>query len=285
MLLPYQLTSTTSDPVRETLITAGGSRQLFSLRELWDYRDLLLLLARRDVAIRYRQAVLGMAWAILQPLGTVLILSVVFGRIVRVPSDDVPYPLFVFAAYLPWQFFSSSLTATGDSISRNPNLITKVYFPRLLIPVAAMGAPLVDMAVSTVLMAILMLLYGQPLGLTLIFLPLIYLLAAMIALGVGSFVAAMSVSYRDFRHILPFMILSWYWLTPVIYPLTMVPEQWQFFWHLNPMTGVVDGLRAVWFGRPPDFSALAISLAWGLFLLWAGVSCFKRMERNFADVI
>jgi lipopolysaccharide transport system permease protein len=272
-------------PVRETLIQAQAKSRLFSLRELWDYRDLLFLLARRDVAVRYRQAALGMAWAVLQPLGTVLILSVVFGHVVRVSSDDVPYPLFLFAAYLPWQFFSSSLTATGDSISRNPNLITKVYFPRLLIPVAAMGAPLVDMAVATVLMAVLMLIYGQALGPAILWLPLIYLIAAMIALGVGSFVAAMSVSYRDFRHILPFIILSWYWLTPVIYPLTMVPEKWRIFWYLNPMTGVVGGLRAAWFGHPQDFTALAISLAWGLLLLWAGVSCFRRMERRFADVI
>jgi lipopolysaccharide transport system permease protein len=277
--------SSGTDVIRETLITAERRRPLVDLRELLDYRDLALLLARRDVAVRYRQTALGIAWAILQPLGMVLVLTLVLGRVARMPSDGVPYMLFLLTAWVPWHFFASGMNAAGTSIVGNPNLITKVYFPRLVIPAAALGAPAVDFAVACGLIVAVMAWHGTVPGAALALVPLAFLLAGLVAFGVGCFVAALTVTYRDFRHLMPFATMLWLWLTPVFYPLSAVPEPWRQLMVLNPMTGVVDAMRAAWLGTPLNVFALAVSLLVGALLLVGGVAYFRRVERQFADVV
>lgn len=272
--------------IQEITISADRSRgSLLGFGELIQYRDLLLVLARRDISVRYRQSALGALWAVLQPLGTMLIFSVVFGRLLHLPSDGVPYPLFAFAGLLPWQFFASSINACGTSVINTPNLITKVYFPRLVIPIAAMGAPMLDFLVSLALMFILALSYGVQPSVQLLTVPLLMMIAVIAALGVGSFIAAMAVSYRDFRHVLPFLTTSWMFLTPVIYPPNFVPEAWRTLLYLNPMAGVVGGVRAAWFGTPFDSMALALSTAAAIILFIGGVSYFRSVERRFADLV
>ena len=248
-------------------------------------RDLLLVLARRDIASRYRQSALGVLWAVLQPLGTMAIFSIIFGRLIGVPSGGVPYPLFAFAGLLPWQFFAGSINAAGTSVINTPNLITKVYFPRLVIPAAALGAPLLDFAVSSVLMLLLAAHYSVWPSLRLLAVPGFLLLAAIAAMGVGSFVAAMAVAYRDFRHLLPFMTQSLMFLTPVIYPARMIPASLQPLLALNPMTGVVNGMRWAWLGSEVDWRQIGLSAAVAVLLAVFGMGYFRAVERRFADVV
>lgn len=270
----------------EVTISADERRgHLFDLREVLRYRDLLGVLARRDVAVRYRQSALGALWAVLQPLGTMLIFSVIFGRLLRIPADGVPYPLFAFAGLLPWLFFASSINAAGTSVINTPNLITKVYFPRIVIPIAAMGAPTLDFLVSSALMLVLALAYGVVPSVQLVALPILMAIAALAALGVGSFIAAMAVAYRDFRHVLPFLTSSWMFLTPVIYPASFVPEAWRPLLYLNPMAGVVGGVRSAWFGTPFDWTGIALSAGMAVALFLAGVGYFRSVERRFADMV
>jgi lipopolysaccharide transport system permease protein len=258
---------------------------LSGLRELLECHDLLLVLARRDIAARYRQSALGVLWAVLQPLGTMAIFSIIFGRLIGVPTGGVPYPLFAFAGLLPWQFFASSINAAGTSVINTPNLITKVYFPRLVIPLAALGAPLLDFAVSSVLMLLLAAHYGVWPSLRLLTMPLFLLLAAVAAMGVGSFVAAMAVAYRDFRHLLPFLTQSWMFLTPVIYPPRLIPASLQSLLFLNPMTGVVDGMRWAWLGSELDLRQVGLSAAVAVLMCLGGVGYFRAVERRFADLV
>lgn len=267
------------------IIDASRPRRGFDLRELWRYRDLLYVLARRDVAVRYRQTALGALWAVLHPLITMAIFSLVFGRLARIPSDGLPYPLFAFAGLLPWIFFASGFSAAGNSIVNQSNLITKVYFPRLIIPIAAVGAPALDLLISSGFMLVLMAYYGLWPSLTALWLPLLFLLTAIIAIGTGSLIAALLVSYRDFRHLLQPLIMVWLFSTPVIYPPTLIPEEWRWLLFLNPMAGTVSAIRSAWFGQPFDLGALALSAGVALLLLLFGVSYFRKVERRFADVI
>lgn len=250
-----------------------------------DYRDLVVLLARRDIAVRYRQTALGVAWALLQPLGMMLVFAAVLGRIARMPSDGVPYPLFVLTGLLPWLFFASAMNASGTSIIGNPNLVTKVYFPRLVIPLATLGAPAVDFLVGGGLVALVMAWYGITPGPGLLLLPLHFLIAAIMALGTGSLVAALTVSYRDFKHLLPFVTVVWLWLTPVLYPLSAVPASWRWLLLANPMTGAVHGVRAAWLGLPVDWAITSSSAVTSLLVLWGGARYFRSVERRFADIV
>ncbi len=258
---------------------------MLGLQEILQYRDLLFVLARRDIAVRYRQSALGALWAVLQPLGTMAIWSIIFGRVIGLPSEGLPYPLFAFSGLLPWLFFANTVSAAGSSVINTPSLITKVYFPRLVIPLAALGAPLLDFMVSSTLMLALCLWYGYLPTVHLLALPVLMLIAAMAAIGVGSFFAAMAVSYRDFRHVLPFMVSSWLFLTPVIYPASFVPEAWRPLMYLNPMAGVVEGIRAAWFGLPMQAEGLAISTAVACLMFVGGIWRFRSMERRFADMV
>ncbi len=266
-------------------IVPAGRRVALDLRELWAYRELLFFLAWRDVKVRYKQTALGVAWAVLQPLLAMAVFTLVFGRLAKVPSDGIPYPLFSYAALLPWTFFANAVTTSGTSIVGSAQLITKVYFPRLIIPGAAVAATLVDFGIALLLLAVLMIGYGAGVGPGVLLIPPLVLLTLILALGVGAWTAAMTVRYRDFRHALPFTMQLWLFATPVIYPTSLVPPAWRPLLLLNPLTGIIEGYRSALFGRPLDGASLGVATVISLGALWLGARTFRRMERTFADII
>jgi lipopolysaccharide transport system permease protein len=256
------------------------------LGELWNYRELLYFLAWRDIKVRYKQTALGVAWAILQPVMTMLVFSVFFGRLAKMPSDGIPYPIFVFAALIPWQLFSYALTESANSLVGNQNLIKKVYFPRLVIPMSSVLGGLMDFGISFLLLLGLMAYYHIHPGPAILLLPLFVLLAVLTALGVGVWLAALNVQFRDVRYTIPFLTQFWLFATPVAYPSSLVPERWRALYGLNPMAGVVEGFRWVLLGksRGPGFPIVVSTLA-VLALLVGGLAYFRRMEKTFADVL
>jgi lipopolysaccharide transport system permease protein len=268
-----------------TVIEPARGWRMLDWRELWAYRELLWVLATRDVRVRYKQAVLGAAWAILRPLATMVVFTVIFGHLAKVPSDGYPYPVFVFAALLPWTFFSNSVAACANSLVGSSHLVSKVYFPRLVIPLAATGAPLVDFAVSTLVLIALMAWYGVPLSSSLVATPLLVALLVFASVGAGTLLSALTVAYRDFTHITPFLLQLWMYATPVVFPASLVPPKWQWVLNLNPMTGVIEGFRSAFLGRPFDIASLAVSAAIAVAVFAVGVAYFERVERGFADII
>lgn len=257
-----------------------------NLRELFAYRELALFFLWRDLKVRYRQTALGVLWVLLQPLLMMLIFTLIFGVIARIPSEGLPYPLFVYAGLLPWQLFAYSLTNSSSSVVDNERLITKVYFPRLLIPVASVLAGIADFIVAFFLLIGMVLLYGVTPTMAVVSMPLFVLLALVAALGVGVWLAALNVQFRDVRYTLPFLTQLWLLATPIVYPSTAMPEPWRTALALNPMAGAVEGFRWSVLGTPPpraDF--LAISTSAAIMVLVTGLLYFRRMERTFADVI
>ncbi len=268
------------------LIIESGKRRLgFGLGDLWAHRDLLYFLVWRDVKVRYKQTVLGVAWAILQPLLTMVVFTVIFGRLAKVPSDGEPYPIFVFAGLLPWTFFNQSVTTASNSLVGNAALITKVYFPRMVIPAAAVCAGLVDFAISAVILFLMALHYGIRFDAGLLLIPPLMALTALVALGAGMWMSALNVKYRDVRYALPFMLQIGMYVTPIIYPLTFIPERWRWLLALNPLSGIIQAFRAAVFGRPVDWSGLAIACATTVVLVMLAGWSFRRMERQFADIV
>jgi lipopolysaccharide transport system permease protein len=269
-------------------ITIEPNRSLRdSWRELWAYRELFFFLAWRDILVRYKQTVIGVTWSVLRPLLSLLILTVVFGRVAGLPSGDVPYSLLVCAAILPWQFFSSTLTLSSESLLSNQNMVTKIYFPRIILPSTAMVVSLVDFLIAMGILACLMVWHGLWPTWRILVLPALLLLAALTSLGVGYCVSALNVKYRDFRHIVPFAVQFGLYISPVGFSSSLVPERWRLWYSLNPMVGVIDGFRWALLGGQaglylPGF-ALAILLALALFA--GGVRFFSRTERMFADII
>jgi lipopolysaccharide transport system permease protein len=257
-----------------------------NFRELWEYRELLGFLTWREIMVRYKQAVLGVSWAILQPVLTVLIFSVIFGKLAKLPSDGIPYPLFSFAALLPWQLFSGSLTRLGTSLVGNANLITKIYFPRLIIPLSAVGAGVVDFGLAFLVFLGMMGFYGVHIRLLILLLPLFIGFAVLTSLAVGLWLSALNVQYRDIQHAIPFLIQAWMYASPVAYSAGLIPSgPWRFVYGLNPMAGVIQGFRWILLGgNPPDVLMLASMIMVAL-LLVSGLFYFRRMERIFADVI
>jgi lipopolysaccharide transport system permease protein len=255
------------------------------LRGLWAYRELLYFLTWRDVKVRYKQTALGAAWAILQPLLTMLIFTLFFGRLAGIPSDGIPYPIFAYAGLLPWTFFSNSVTSSGNSLVGSSNLITKVYFPRMIIPSAAVAAGLVDFAIAFLLLIGLMIYYRIAITWAVLMLAPLTLLTTVLALGLGMWLSALNVKYRDIRHALPFLMQLWMFLSPIIYPVSMLPARWRWVLALNPLTGIITGYRAALFGGRFDWTAISISagIAFGL-LVYAAFS-FRRMEKSFADIV
>jgi lipopolysaccharide transport system permease protein len=253
-------------------------------KELWDYRELLSVLVLRDISVRYKQTVLGVAWAVIQPVFSMVVFSIVFGRLAQMPSDGVPYPVFVYAGLMPWLFFSSAVTNAGSSLLSQQALLTKIYLPRFFVPGSAIGSALVDLAISFAVYLVLMLWYGVKPGWGMLALPGLVLLAVVAALGVGLILAALTVTYRDLRHVVPFLTQVWLYITPVIYPVSMVPERWQWLLALNPMAGVVDGFRSALLGLPWNFTTLTTSAVVSIGLLFYGLFFFRRMERRFADI-
>jgi lipopolysaccharide transport system permease protein len=270
-----------------TVIERRRGWQLVDLGELWRYRELLFFLTWRDVKVRYKQTVLGAAWAILQPLATMVVFSLFFGRMAAAPSAGVPYPLFVFAGLLPWTFFSNAVSSAGQSVVGNQNLVTKVYFSRLIIPMAAVGAGLVDFIIAFGMLLVLMLFYGVLPGWGVLMAPLLMLGLVTAALGAGTLLAALTVAYRDFRHAVPFMIQLWMFATPSIYMQAdgVVGPRGQALLPLNPAYGLIVNFRAAMLGGPVDYYALAVSGMVGLTCLLAGCLYFRRVERSFADII
>jgi lipopolysaccharide transport system permease protein len=268
-----------------TVIEPPRGWRMLDWRELWAYRELLWVLASRDVRVRYKQTVLGASWAILRPFTAMLIFSVVFGQLGKMPSEGFPYPVFVYAGLLPWTFFASALTASGQSLVGSAQLITKVYFPRLIIPLASVGAALVDLLVSTGVLLAIMAWYSVGWTWHLLAAPLLLVAVVFASLGIGTLLAALTVAYRDFTHLTPFIVQIWMYATPVIFPVTLVPAQWRWLLYLNPMTGLTEGFRSTFLGKPFDVIGLASSLAVAAVLFAMGVAYFEHAERRFADVI
>jgi len=255
------------------------------LRDLWVYRELLYFLIWRDVKVRYKQTVLGVAWAIIQPLFTMIIFTLFFGRLAGVPSDNIPYPVFAYAGLLPWTFFSNAITNSGNSLVGSANLITKVYFPRMIIPAAAVGAGLVDLAISFLILIPLMIYYKISVTWNILMFPAVVLLTALLALAVGMWLSALNVKYRDVRFALPFIVQLWMFVSPVIYPTSFLPPRFRWILSLNPLTGVIEGYRSALLGRFFNWSALAIATVITLAVLVYSSFAFRRMEKEFADII
>jgi len=257
-----------------------------SLGELMDYWELLYFLVWRDVKVRYKQTFIGVAWAILQPVMTMMIFTVIFGNFAKMPSDGLPYSIFAYTALLPWNYFSQGVSRTGVSLVGDSNLIRKVYFPRLIIPLASVAAPFLDFFVSFLVLLVMMVWFGITPSWGVLFLPLFLLLALMTALAVGLWLSPLNVRYRDVGHTIPFLIQFWMYASPVAYSVSLIPEKWRLLYSLNPMVGVIEGFRWALLGKQsPAFSVIALSAVMVAALLLGGIVFFKRMERTFADTI
>jgi lipopolysaccharide transport system permease protein len=275
----------------------GGASPLFviepshgwvapNLRDIWLYRELLYFLVWRDVKVRYKQTALGAAWAVLQPFMTMVVFSIFFGRLGNIPSDGIPYPIFVYTALLPWQLFAHSLTESGNSLVTNQDLLTKVYFPRLVVPLSAVLAGLVDFCIAFTVLLAMMFYYGMAPGMAILALPFFVVFACVAALSVGLWLAALNVQYRDVRYTIPFLTQFWLFVTPIAYPLSLVPESWRIVYGLNPMVGVVEGFRWALLGTGDGVGpAILVSMVVMMLLLVGGLFYFRRVEKTFADVI
>jgi len=267
------------------VIRPSGKLSILDLGELWYRRELLYLLAWRDISVRYKQTVLGAAWAILQPFLTMVVFTIFFGHFAKMPSDGIPYPIFAYAGLLPWTFFSNAVNNSSDSLVGSSSLITKVYFPRMVIPGAAVLAAFVDFAIGSLVLFGMMALYGLRPNVGVLILPLLVALTMAAALGVGLWLSALNVKYRDVRYAVPFLIQLGLYVTPIIYPVTIVPPKWRWLLALNPLTGIIEGYRSALLGMPFYWNALAASVVTiAALLVYAGFS-FGRMERQFADII
>ncbi len=255
------------------------------LRELWQSRELLYFFVWRDVKIRYKQTGLGVAWAVIQPLFTMLIFSVFFGGLAKIPSDGLPYPLFALSALLPWILFSEGMTRSTTSMVTNASIMTKVYFPRLLMPIAGILSPVVDFLVAVILLVLMMAYYGFVPTINVLFLPAFVLLALATSLGVGLWLSALNVQYRDFQYTVPFLIQIWMFASPVVYSTSLVPAQYQLLYGLNPMAGVIEGFRWALLGTAPPSGVIGLSVLVVLALLVSGAFYFKKMEQYFADIV
>lgn len=268
------------------IIESGRSEHLY-WRDLWRYRELFYVLAWRDLSVRYRQTVIGVLWALIQPFMMMIVSTVIFGKLANMPSQGVPYPLLVLAGMLPWQFVSASLSGASQSLVANANLISKVYFPRLIVPASAVVTALVDFLISFALMVAVMAWYHYWPPWQIILLPVFVFIGFLAVLGPSLFITALNVKYRDFRYIIPFFIQFGIFACPVFYSTSVIPEKWKLLYSLNPMVGVIDGFRWSLLGgeNKIDFASFTLSLTLAMILLWLGLRYFRRAERIFADVI
>ena len=256
------------------------------LSELWDYRELLYFLVWRDIKVRYKQTALGATWAVIQPFLTMVVFSLFFGRLAKMPSDGIPYPIFSFAALVPWAFFANGLSQSSNSLVGSSNLITKVYFPRLIVPLASSFSGVVDFLIAFAVLIVMMLYYGLLPTLNVLWLPLFLLLAMLTSLGVGLWLSALNVEYRDVRFIVPFITQFWLFVTPIAYPSSLLPEPWHTLYGLNPMVGVVEGFRWALLGtKTAPGPIIAVSSAAAIAILITGAFYFRRMEKTFADIV
>jgi lipopolysaccharide transport system permease protein len=269
-----------------TIISPSKGWVSLKLQELWEYRELLYFLVWRDVKVRYKQTVLGAAWAIIQPFFTMVVFSLFFGKLAKMPSDGIPYPLFSFAALVPWAFFANGLSQASNSLVGSAHLITKVYFPRLVVPISSVISGILDFALAFVVLLGMTLYYGIIPTFNIIWLPFLLLLAFVTALGVGMWFSALNVQFRDVRYILPFLTQFWMFATPIVYPSSLLPEPWRTVYGLNPMVGVVEGFRWALLGTQtaPGPIVIVSSLA-SIAILIGGAFYFRRMEKTFADLV
>lgn len=278
--------ATFSSQLPEILIEPPRSWINLRLGELWAFRELLFFFIWRDIKIRYKQTLLGASWAVLQPVLTMIVFSIIFGRLAKLPTDGIPYPVFSFAALLPWQLFSRALSDASGSLVGSQQMITKVYFPRLFLPAASVLSGLVDFAIAFVVLLGLMLYYDIQPTLAILTLPLFLLLALITAMAVGMWLSALNVRYRDIKYVTPFLIQFWLYATPIAYSSSLIPQEWRALYGLNPMAGVVDGFRWALLGQQVNTSPLIlVSVAMVLALFISGLIYFQRMELTFADVV
>jgi lipopolysaccharide transport system permease protein len=270
---------------RYSLIKSEEAGVQLNLAELWYFRELLYFLTLRDIKVRYKQTLMGLAWVIIQPLTTMLIFTLVFNRFVRLDAGPLPYPLFALSGLLLWLFFANAVTNSTNSLISNSNLITKVYFPRMFIPAASVGAGLVDLAVAFLLLIVLVFYYGVSLTSNLLLLPVFVLMMTLLALGVGLLSAALTVKYRDLRHALPFIIQLWMFASPVIYPASIVPEKWKWLLTVNPVAGIIEGFRTSLSGGNFNWMHVSLSAIITIVLLVCSIYVFRRFEDTFADVV
>lgn len=272
----------------QTLIIEPGLAERHYWRDLWRYRELFFVLAWRDVAVRYKQTIIGLAWALLQPFLTMVVFTVVFGKLAKMPTEgDAPYALLVFAGLLPWQFFSSSLSSASNSLIGNANLISKVYFPRLIVPTAAVVVSFIDFLISFSILVLVMVWYQFMPGWQILTLPFFVLMAFLAALGPGLWITALNVKYRDFRYVIPFIVSMGLYVSPVGFSSSVIPEQWRLLYSLNPVVGVIDGFRWAILGGEAQIYWPGFTLSWCLigFFLWLGIRQFRKMEKSFADFV
>jgi lipopolysaccharide transport system permease protein len=272
-------------PSHEIVLKPRKGLSVLNFKELYTYRDLLYFLAWRNVKVRYKQTAIGATWAIVQPLMNMVVFSIFFGALAKVPSDGLPYPIFVYAGLLPWTFFSNVIRMAGNSVVEDEKLITKVYFPRLIIPSSVAGVELLDFCVAFGIYVLMMLYYQIPLTAQILAIPFLLVLMIIAALGVGLILSALTVAYRDFRYVLPFMIQLWMYVSPVIYPVSIVPEKWRFLVALNPMAGIIDAFRSALLGKPFDMVTLTVSAVAAVVVFVVGIAYFQKLERTFADII
>lgn len=282
MDLPH---TTQTDADFDLVIEPSRGWVSLQLRHIWEFRELLYFLMWRDIKVRYKQTILGAAWAILQPLFTMVVFSLFFGRLAKVPSDGLPYPIFSFAALVPWGFFSNGLVAAANSLVGNANLIKKVYFPRLVVPISAVLSGAVDFLLAFVVLLGMMAYFHIWPTINIVLLPVFFLLAFIASLGVGLWLSAMNVQFRDVRHTVSFFVQAWLFATPIAYPSSLLHEPWRSLYGLNPMAGVVEGFRWVLLGTPAPGAIIWVSVAASLAVLVTGAFYFRRMERIFADTI
>jgi len=287
MTIPQMVAPLTAAHQREPTIRIRPPKKWVPINfsELWHYRELLYSFVARDVKIRYKQTALGFLWAIIQPLFLMVVFTLFFGNLAKVPSEGIPYPLFSFAALLPWTLFAEGLTRSTTSMVSNANIMTKVYFPRLILPISGILSPLVDFAIAFIILIIMMAYYGFVPTIAIILLPAFILLAVMTSLSVGLWLSALNVKYRDFQYTIPFLIQLWLFASPVVYPASMLPQSWQLIYALNPMVGVIEGFRWALLGTNPPESLILVSVGVVVLLLIGGLFYFKRMEQYFADVV
>lgn len=271
--------------VIHTHIEPSKSWLSLRFREIWNFRELLFFLTWRDIKIRYKQTVLGFAWAILQPFLQMVVFSLFFGKLGKIPSEGVPYPIFNYTALLPWSFFENSINISTNSLVTNSNMVTKVYFPRLFVPISSVLSGLIDFAIAFVVLLGMMLFYHITPTILIVLLPLFLLLAFITAMGVSLWMSALNVKYRDVRYVVPFLARFWFFATPIAYPSTLLSEPWRTLYGLNPMVGVVEGFRWVLLGTNPPQAMIFLSVAVALVIFVTGLLYFSRTEKTFADVI
>ena len=264
---------------------ADQPASVVNIRELWTYRDLLYFLVWRDLKVRYKQAAMGAMWAIIQPLGLVLVFAVFFGRFIGVPTDGMPHTFFFYCGLMPWVFFSTAVSAGSVSLINNSNLITKIYFPRVIVPVAAVGALFIDLLITSAILLGLGLFYGLFWSSAFLMFPLMLLLTVMLAINLAIWLAAVTVKYRDVRHALPFVLQLWMFVTPIIYPMSVIPGKWSSLMYLNPLTGIVEGIRSSLTGRAFNWTAIAFSTGITILTIPLAFKAFQRIQKSLADLI